>query len=302
MAVGVAAARADSSDARLARTAALLEERGYAVSADRLAALCVGGQVTLADVKLAAATGALELRDGLALRRGARLATERIAERAHRHRVESIAYRVETERFAAALVRWLPFVRSVALAGSLASGGFVETDDVDLNLVVADGRRHTAYAVVNLLGMIHALRHRGKPVDASSARPVAPRVMTVNLVVEEGRAGPFARTDPQMALELLLSQPLAGRAVARRIALANPALLAHFPQLAARDGEAVAEPPARLPAWLFPAPLDQVARVAGLAAWSWLQWTRRRQPEALARVAYVRTTMRPYTLFDRGQP
>jgi hypothetical protein len=41
--------------------------------------------------------------------------------------------------------------------------------------------------------------------------------------------------------------------------------------------------------------------VAGQAAWRWLQWTRRRRPEALARVAYVRTTMRPYTLFDRGQ-
>jgi hypothetical protein len=29
-----------------------------------------------------------------------------------------------------------------------------------------------------------------------------------------------------------------------------------------------------------------------------MQWTRRRHPDALARVAYVRSTMRPYTLFD----
>jgi hypothetical protein len=298
MALGVATATAESSDTRLARTATLLEERGYAVSADRLAALCIGGEVTSFDVRLAAATGALELRDGLALRRGTPLATDRVADRARRHRVESSAYRVETERFAAALVRWLPFVRSVALAGSLASGGFVETDDVDLNLVVTDGRRHTAYALVNLLGVIHALRHRGKPVDGSSARPIAPRVMTVNLVVEERQAIPFSRTDAQMALELLLSQPLAGRAVAQRIARANPALLAHFPQLAGRDAEAPEEPRARLPAWLFPRAVDDVARLVGMAAWHWLQWTRRRRPEALARVAYVRSTMRPYTLFD----
>jgi hypothetical protein len=29
-----------------------------------------------------------------------------------------------------------------------------------------------------------------------------------------------------------------------------------------------------------------------------MQWTRRHHPEALSRVAYVRETMRPYTLFD----
>jgi hypothetical protein len=31
-----------------------------------------------------------------------------------------------------------------------------------------------------------------------------------------------------------------------------------------------------------------------------MQWTRRRHPGALARVEYVRSTMRPYTLFDRS--
>jgi hypothetical protein len=29
-----------------------------------------------------------------------------------------------------------------------------------------------------------------------------------------------------------------------------------------------------------------------------MQWTRRNRPDALARVAFVRATMRPYTLFD----
>jgi hypothetical protein len=53
-----------------------------------------------------------------------------------------------------------------------------------------------------------------------------------------------------------------------------------------------------VPAWLFPAALDGVARVVGSAAWRFMQWTRRDRPEALARVAYVRETMRPYTLFE----
>jgi hypothetical protein len=31
-----------------------------------------------------------------------------------------------------------------------------------------------------------------------------------------------------------------------------------------------------------------------------MQWTRRGRPEALARVAFVRRTMRPYALFDES--
>jgi hypothetical protein len=54
-----------------------------------------------------------------------------------------------------------------------------------------------------------------------------------------------------------------------------------------------------MPAALFPKFLDGVARSVGEWAWRYMQWTRRNRPDALARVAFVRTTMRPYTLFDR---
>ena len=54
----------------------------------------------------------------------------------------------------------------------------------------------------------------------------------------------------------------------------------------------------RAPGWLFPAWLDGAARRVGNTAWRYMQWTRRDKPDALARVAYVRATMRPYTLFD----
>jgi hypothetical protein len=51
---------------------------------------------------------------------------------------------------------------------------------------------------------------------------------------------------------------------------------------------------------LFPRFLDGAARALGEGAWRYMQWTRRQHPDALRRVAYVRSTMRPYTLFDRG--
>jgi hypothetical protein len=56
----------------------------------------------------------------------------------------------------------------------------------------------------------------------------------------------------------------------------------------------------RAGAWLYPRLLEGPARLLGRWAWRYMQWTRRRRPDALARVAYVRATMRPYTLFDEA--
>jgi len=190
-------------------------------------------------------------------------------------------------------------IRSVSIAGSLASGGFRASDDIDLNLIVDDGRRHLAYVVVNVAGLLHALGHRSKPVDDSTRRPLAPRLMTANLILERSQCFPLARQDEDMAFELLVSQPLFGAAVLEEVAAANPALCSLFPQLSRRSAPLLIDPPtARLPEALYPRALDGPARRIGEAAWRYMQWTRRHRPDALARVAYVRSTMRPYALFD----
>ena len=206
-----------------------------------------------------------------------------------------------TARFVKALVAFAPFIRSVSIAGSLASGGFRATDDVDLNLIVDDGHRHLAYVAVNTLGLVHALAHRAKPVDALTRRPLAPRLMTANLILERSQCLPLQRQDEDMAFELLMAEPVYGEDVVRELIDANPGLLEHFPQLANKPALLLIDPPAqRLPALLFPRFLDGAARTLGEGAWRYMQWTRRHHPDALARVAFVRSTMRPYTLFDRG--
>lgn len=102
-----------------------------------------------------------------------------------------------------------------------------------------------------------------------------------------------------MAYELLVAEPLFGLEVINEVLAANPLLLEHFPQLTDKPApRLIVAPPRRLPAALFPTRLDGAARVVGGAAWRYMQWTRRHHPDALARVAYVRATMRPYTLFD----
>jgi hypothetical protein len=284
---------------RLERTAAILARRGYAVGPARLGQLCLGGPLTETEVLAqVAASPVLALREGLVVAAGLQGSAAAIARRSSTHAEHAARCLPQAFRFVRLLVRLCPFVLSVSIAGSLASGGFLPSDDVDLNLVVEDGHRHLAYVALNVLGIAHALRHRGKPVDTHTRRPLAPRFMTANLILERSQCFPLARQDEDMAYELLVSRPVHGIALWRQVIATNPGLTEHFPQLDQRRfPDALRVLPA-LPGWLFPQALDAPARSVGRAAWRYMQWTRRHRPEALARVAYVRRTMHPYALFD----
>src|SRR5437899_4897562 len=267
--------------------------------------MCAGGALPEQEVRRAvAAAPDLTIVHDLVVERDHMPRLDEIRARADGHSAASPEYVAMTQRFVRALVAVAPFVRSVWIAGSLASGGFRESDDVDLNLVVDDGHRHLAYVIVNVLGILHALSHRAKPVDDLTRRPLAPRLMTANLILERSQCHPLARQDEDMAFELLMSQPIFGLDIFDEVVEANPALLDHFRQLESRSPMLVIDAPARpwLPVWLFPAIFDGFARKIGGSAWRFMQWTRRGKPDALARVAYVRATMRPYTLFDETHP
>jgi hypothetical protein len=291
-----------SISARVSKTVALLARRGYALSPGRVAQVCIGGAVTQDEVRwaVAAASRDLTIADDLVIDREGLSRVDQIRSRARGHGDEAAAYVEMTVRFVRSLVVLAPFIRSVSIAGSLASGGFRASDDVDLNLIVDDGHRHLAYVVVNALGLVHALAHRAKPVDDLTRRPIAPRLMTANLILERSQCLPLERQDEDMAFELLMAEPLFGMDSIQELIGANPALLEHFPQLADKPSALLIEPPThRLPSALFPRLLDGAARAFGESAWRYMQWTRRHHPDALERVRYVRSTMRPYALFDR---
>ena len=124
--------------------------------------------------------------------------------------------------------------------------------------------------------------------------------MTVNLVLERSQCRPLERQDEDMAFELFVAEPVFGLDALNEIVGENPGLLEHFPQLADRPAPLLIDCPRRLSSRFYPALLEAPARYLGEAAWRYMQWTRRHRPDALARVAYVRKTMRPYTLFDNS--
>jgi hypothetical protein len=299
VAVGFSPARSASTSDRVRQTVGLLQRRGYALTPPRLGALCLGGALSESEVRWAvAATAGLNLAEGLVVEHSALDRAGEIRARAIAHDLDAGPYLPMTARFVRTLVAAAPFIRSVSLAGSLASGGFRASDDVDLNLIVDDGHRHLAYVAVNALGLLHALAHRAKPVDDLTRRPLAPRLMTANLILEWSQCHPLKRQDEDMAYELLVAEPIFGLETFSEVLDSNPGLLEHFPQLAHKPAPPQVDPRRRLPAALFPTFLDGAARRIGETAWRYMQWTRRHRPDALARVAYVRETMRPYTLFD----
>src|SRR5262245_29102828 len=191
MAVGRLGAETSAVSDRVRRTVALLRRRGYALSPSQLAGICIGGGVSEAEVRWAvAALPELAIARELVVETDALRYADSIRARAAGHVEHASSYLELTQRFVRGLVAAAPFIRSVSIAGSLASGGFRQTDDVDLNLIVDDGHRHIAYVAVNFLGVLHALRHRGKPVDDLTRRPVAPRLMTANLILERSQCLP----------------------------------------------------------------------------------------------------------------
>jgi hypothetical protein len=300
--IGLVSTPSLGSSHRIRQTVALLGRRGYALSPERLGEVCLGGAISTDEVRWSvAATDELTLADGLVTHRSALGGVADIRSRALGHGADAAPYVQMTRRFVRALVAFAPFIRSVSIAGSLASGGFRASDDVDLNLVVDDGHRHLAYVAVNAIGLAHALAHRTKPVDDLTRRPIAPRLMTANLILERSQCLPLQRDDEDMAFEILISECVFGVETMRELIEANPALVEHFPQLANKRSLLLIEAPKRhLPAAMFPRVFDGAARMVGEGAWRYMQWTRRHRPGALARVEYVRATMRPYTLFDRG--
>ena len=286
---------------RVVETVRLLGRRGYALTPAGLGRVCMGGAAAEAEVRWAVASRPeLTLAEGLVVEHATIPRARDIFERSANHDLEASRYLDLSVRFVGTLVRVAPFIRSVSIAGSLASGGFRASDDVDLNLIVDDGCRHLAYVAVNALGLAHAFAHRNKPVDDLTRRPIAPRLMTANLILERSQCHPLQRQDEDMAFELLMSEPVYGLEEFNAVIEANPALADHFPQLATKTCALAIDLPRRTwPRWLYPRTLDGAARLVGEAAWRYMQWTRRKHPEALARVAFVRRTMRPYTLFDR---
>ncbi len=209
--------------------------------------------------------------------------------------------------FAAELASLCPFVKAIAVCGSLATGGFSEEDDIDFNIVTEDGARYITYLMANLLGLRYSFRMRGKPTDRLHQMPLFPKVICVNVIVEESWATPFVRQDEQMAFELLLSRPLHGAEYFRKLLASNSWLSSYFPQIYRKaQGEEVTPANTLLKSALrlccrprlIRRLVDTVCRAISWAFYQYVHWSRRGDPEAVERIEFIRRVKEPYEVFQ----
>jgi hypothetical protein len=120
--------------------------------------------------------------------------------------------------------------------------------------------------------------------------------MSVNVIWLDSDTRPFVRQDGAMALELFLSQPLWGAEYFQSILGCNRWLDGYFPQFGAAHFHCPRPDQRPIPpamCWR-----ERLSYAATYLGWRWVMWTRRRNPEALARVALVRHYQSPYALFE----
>ncbi len=285
---------------RTVRTLEVMHRWGYAPTLERLAEDLLGGSLSTEELRSA-------------LTRMSDITTEQgfVCLRSHESLLEKSKRRVESDKalngaahaiaqeFASDLLRICPLVDCIALSGSAASGGFDATDDVDFNVFVRDGAKYLTYSLALLLGLKASLRH----AHTGTLR----KITCINVLWTRRETSPFSRRDEDLAFELLRSRPIYGSAHFRKVLASNPWTLRFFPQLEWTefvDGT----PPGlggigRIVGWIGRHPallaiVDRLGRGLSHAAYFFAHWIKRKDPEAMERLAFLRRVKFPYEVFQ----
>ncbi len=181
--------------------------------------------------------GMLEVsnQDGICCLKGRENLIPETRRRLLRNGIVGKRYEAEARRFAGEYATLCPFIRCIAIAGSVASDGFSEEDDIDFNIFVEQGCKYTVYLLGILLSLKYSFRHRKKPLACKSRTPFLPKLICINVIWEESEAFPFVRQDAYMEYELLKQKPIFGIDFYSKILAKNMWLKTYFPQIYYRD-------------------------------------------------------------------
>ena len=295
-------------ESRAAETLALMHRWGYTPAVDALAASLLGGSVSGEHLKAhIAGSSRVRVEDGFAYLPGHEHLLEGSRRRVASHQTLNGAALAVAQEFTRDLVRVCPYVECVALSGSVASGGYGPADDVDFDLIVRSGTKYTSYLMATLVGLRYSWRYRHREVDELHRTPLLPKVICLNVVWTDAEARPFLRQDADMAFELMRCRPLFGTGRFREMLDENPWIRDYFPQ--AYEPLPSEDPPLERGALAgFVMAIGQVrgarqvielaSRGAVWALYHFVQWTRRRNPNAVQRNEFLRRVKAPYEVLQ----
>ena len=298
-----------SLEERVVTTLRIANRWGYGLAGDDVASLLYGGPMKAADVAPALASSrAIVFRDGIATLSGQGDLIEKALSRRRSNDGLAGLYFGIAEDFARDLLRHSPFVRSIAVCGSTASGGLEAGDDVDFNIFAEDGAKYIVYLMAILLGVKYSLLHRRRFRRGTPLLGILRKVTCVNVVFTESHSRPFVRQDEFLAFELLRSIPIAGTRDFTRTLESNPWLRIHFPQIFTRVfADRVGPQPrsflAKVQRRIAVSPrgrrlLDGACRGIAAMIHRVVRLSRERDPEAMARLAFLRRVKFPYDVFQ----
>lgn len=293
---------------RVEHTLRLFSDWGYAATVGSLSKNLLGGAVSPLYLfpRLETMEGVELHGEIVSLGDGHDLVAE-TARRTENHTSLEPRYMKVARSFTRDLIQSCPFVQCVAVAGSLGSGGFDEGDDIDFDLFVEDDTKYITYLLAVLLGIRYAWRYRHRQVGALHRTPLLPKITCVNVVWTESDTRPFVRTDVDLAFELLRCRPIYGVRRFWEVLRDNLWLRGYFPQLYQGSKPAeVQSAPNRLGRLIrslraFPRvhrTLEWMSKGLAWLLYRYVQWTRRRNPEAVKRMEFLRHVKYPYEVFQ----
>ncbi len=281
---------------------------GYAPRIEALARQLIGGPASVEDVENATRASVLfRVENGFVALAGSEALLCLSRTRSDRNQLLNGEARSVAREFAQELTRLCPLVECVALSGSVASGGYVDGDDIDFDLFVKDETKYTVYLLANLLGLRYSLRYRKRHVDPQHRVFFLPKVICINVVWQSRETAPFRRQDAGLAFELLRCDPLLGQHRFDEVLADNPWIDGYLPQARTRRWSSVTPPQpnrvARLLSRVYARPrsrrlLERVCRGTSYAMYRLIRELRKPDAQARERMEFLSRAKYPYEVFQ----
>ena len=294
--------------AQARQTLSLMHDWGFAPTLPVLARDMLGGEVSTDSLEVALRSPHIfQTTDGFVVLQGYEFLLENSKRRQTSNRLLNGHARAIAESFAERLATVCPYVQSVALSGSVASGGYQSGDDIDFDLFVRAGTKYVCYLAANLIGLTYSWRFRKARSTTARLAFLLPKVICINVVWAEDESRPFVRQDAGMAFELLRCQPIVGAYTFGQVLARNRWLFEFFPQLLKRTWvDTVNRGSSRIGSLLSGVGerpralrlLNRACRIVSWALYTLVQAVRKGDAVARARIDFLKTVKYPYEVFQ----